>query len=73
MDKREPKTILMLADDRKLLLFRDDSVRLFIKKITGATKFIGRTYNYDYDTINFKVSIDGYSEVEERLFMYCKR
>lgn len=72
LDKKKPKTISMSVQGKKLMILHDYWARFFLMEIRGATSLIGRTHDYENNTVDFKISVDGYNTVEERLYTYCK-
>ena len=55
-----------------LMIFNHRKAAQFIENIRLGKLLIGRSSDREPGLINFKIPIDGFSDVENELYRYCK-
>ena len=72
IDKRVPHKTLMKTSENYLMIFNHRKAAQFIENIRLGKLLIGRSSDREPGLINFKIPIDGFSDVENELYRYCK-
>lgn len=72
VDKRAPQKTLMKTDENYLMLLNHRKAGQFINNIRSGKRLIGRSSDREAGHINFKIPIEGFSDVENELYRYCK-
>ena len=72
VDKRTPQKTLMKTNENYLMLYNHRKASNFINNIRSGKQLIGRSSDREAGHINFKIPIEGFSDVENELYRYCK-
>lgn len=71
VDKRPPQKTLMMTNENYLMVFNHRNASQFISNIRSGKRLIGRSSDREAGFIEFKIPIEGFSDIESELYHYC--
>ena len=71
VDKKPPQKTLMMTNENYLMVFDHRKASQFISNIRSGKRLIGRSSDRESGFIEFKIPIEGFSDIESELYHYC--